>query len=72
MRKRLIPLTAVACVVGLGAIILYPRVVEPTYNGRPLSTWVAILGDPDPGVRQAASFAIERIVSRDLSIGPGP
>ena len=63
MPKRRTLLIAVACVVVVAAIALFPRTSEPAYNGLPLSTWVAAFTEVGPGEKtfQKAMEAVDHI-----------
>jgi HEAT repeat protein len=37
--------------------------VDPTYQGRSSSDWIALLSDPDPAERERAAYALGRILS---------
>jgi HEAT repeat protein len=48
---------AVVALIGLGVGLLFPRANEPSYQGRPLSQWLADLDSTDTGARERARGA---------------
>jgi hypothetical protein len=57
LRKRLALLVVGACVLALVARALYPRRALPSYNGRSLGTWVAMLENGDDRAKAADAIA---------------